>query len=188
VQIHTGGLVEIIENGASSWSATADGKLPGTPEAVVVVRVTVDDPDAIDRVKLEELVLSSKPAHVVHRIEVTGSGERGKGKSKADAPAPLDVATVAADAKAEAKKASKESGDEVTPTAKADSVPAAEAAATAEEAGASEASADDALKASASKAAAAPAEAAPAAEAPPAAPEKPADAPPEKAEGDEPKT
>ena len=102
VQIHTGGLVEIIENGASSWSATADGKLPGTPEAVVVVRITVDDPDAIDKVKLEDLVLSSKPAHVVHRIEVIGTGSRGKGKAKGDVPAPVDVATVAADAKAEA--------------------------------------------------------------------------------------
>lgn len=120
VQIHTGGIVEVIENGASSWSPTADGKLPGTPEAVVVVRVTVDDPDAIDRVKLDELVQSSKPAHVVHRIEVLALGQRGGKKAKGDAPTTgtVDVATVAADAKADMKKAEKAGGDEVTPVAK----------------------------------------------------------------------
>ena len=120
VQIHTGGIVEVIENGASSWSPTADGKLPGTPEAVVVVRVTVDDPDSIDRIKLDELVQSSKPAHVVHRIEVLASGQRGGKKAKGDAPTTgtVDVATVAADAKADMKKAEKAGGDEVTPIAK----------------------------------------------------------------------
>lgn len=128
VQIHTGGIVEIIENGASSWSATADGKLPGTPEPVVVVRVTVDDPEAIDTVKLNELVMSSKPAHVVHRIEVLGSAQRAGRKAKGDAPAPLDVAAVVADEKLEAKKASKAGGDEVTPTPKADVSPITEAA------------------------------------------------------------
>lgn len=149
VQIHTGGVVEIIENGGSSFSVTADGKLPGTPEAVVVVRVTVDDPDEIDKVKLEELVMSSKPAHVVHRIEVLGSGGRGGKKARADAPtaATVDVASVVADVKAEAKKAAKEAADEVTPTAKAEAAPEGSAAA----AGADESSA-----------------AAPAAEAPPA--------------------
>lgn len=123
VQIHTGGVVEIIENGGSSFSTTAEGKLPGTPEAVVVVRVTVDDPDSIDKVKLDELVMSSKPAHVVHRIEVIGTGKRGGGKAKADAPAPVDVASVAADAKADMKKAEKAGGDEVTPTARVEAAP-----------------------------------------------------------------
>lgn len=87
VQIHTGGLVEIIENGASSWSAKSDGKLPGSPEPVVVVRVTVDDPDSIDRTKLEAMVHASKPAHVVHRVELLGTAQRASRKSKA-APAP----------------------------------------------------------------------------------------------------
>ncbi|HEX2625729.1 MAG TPA: phage tail protein I [Candidatus Limnocylindrales bacterium] len=172
VQIHTGGQVEIIENGASGWSPTADGKLPGTPEAVVVVRVTVDDPDAIDKVKLDELVQSSKPAHVVHRIEVLGSGQRGGKKTKTDAPeaGTVDVASVVADVKAEAKKANKPSADEVTPTAKveaapesgaatpaadaapvAEAAPAAKAAPAADEPAAPEAPAADAPKAQAAK-------------------------------------
>jgi phage tail-like protein len=78
VAIHTGGTVEIIENGASTWSAKADGKLPGSPEPVVVVRVTVDDPSSIDAQRLDALVRASKPAHVVHRVEVIGTGSGGR--------------------------------------------------------------------------------------------------------------
>ncbi len=85
VQIHTGGVVEIVENGASSWSPKPDGKLPGSPEPVVVVRVTVDDPESIDRTKLEALVRMSKPAHVVHRVEVVGEAQRASRRAKATA-------------------------------------------------------------------------------------------------------
>lgn len=98
VQIHTGGQVEIVENGASAFSVKAEGKLPGSPEPVVVVRVIVDDPDAIDKAKLDAIVRSSKPAHVVHRVEVLGTGQRAKGKGKASStddvtlPAAEDVA------------------------------------------------------------------------------------------------
>lgn len=178
VQIHTGGIVEIIENGASSWSPTADGKLPGTPEPVVVIRVTVDDPDAIDRVKLDELVMSSKPAHVVHRIEVLGTAQRAGRKAKADAPAPLDVAAVVADEKAEARKASKAGGDEVMPTPKAEAAFSAEAAPAAAAESAEAEPAAGSAKAEARKAGRA-AGAEPAAEPPPAPPA-------ETAEGDEP--
>ena len=182
VQIHTGGVVEIIENGASSWSATADGKLPGTPEAVVVVRVTVDDPAAIDNVKLDELVQSSKPAHVVHRIEVLGSGQRGK-KAKGEAPGAgtVDVASVVADVKAEAKKAATASADEVTPTARPEAAPVA-AAPVADATASADAPAVDA---------AAVAEAAPPAAAAPAAPPagaEPAATPPAEPVADQPAT
>ena len=189
VQIHTGGVVEIIENGASSWSATADGKLPGTPEAVVVVRVTVDDPDSIDRVKLDELVQSSKPAHVVHRVEVLASGQRGGKKAKGDAAeaGTVDVASVVADVKAEAKKAAKATADEVTPTAKAEVAPAIDAAPAADAVSAPEAPAETdppAPAAEAAPAAAPPKADPPKAETPKA--EKPADPPAEKPKGDEP--
>ena len=95
VQIHTGGLVEVIENGASSWSAKPDGKLPGSPEPVVVVRVTVDDPGEIDHEKLDAMVHASKPAHVVHRVEIIGTGQRAsrRGKGPGGGPsAPSDGA------------------------------------------------------------------------------------------------
>jgi phage tail-like protein len=103
VQIHTGGTVEIVENGASAWSAKAEGKLPGSPEPVVVVRVIVDDPAAIDTTKLEAIVHASKPAHVVHRVEVVATAQRTKGKAKTATTD--DVTQVVADAAAAADSA-----------------------------------------------------------------------------------
>ncbi|HMA47884.1 MAG TPA: phage tail protein [Frankiaceae bacterium] len=109
VQIYTGGMVEIVENGASSWSATPEGKLPGSPEPVVVVRVIVDDPDSIDRTKLDDMVRASKPAHVVHRVELVATAKRATGRAKPPSAADT-VAEAAIEASAEAAEAS------VTPT------------------------------------------------------------------------
>jgi phage tail-like protein len=106
VQIHTGGTVEIVENGASSWSAKPEGKVPGSPEPVVVVRVVVDDPDSIDKVKLDAIVRASKPAHVVHRVEVVAAAARTTRKAKAgatDEPADGAPAADSPPAKAVAK-------------------------------------------------------------------------------------
>jgi phage tail-like protein len=100
VQIHTGGTVEIVENGASSWSAKPEGKVPGSPEPVVVVRVVVDDPDSIDRTKLDAIVRASKPAHVVHRVEVVAAAQRTTRKAKPGTAE--DAAAAATDAVAEA--------------------------------------------------------------------------------------
>lgn len=70
VEIQTGGSVEIAENGATAWSVDAGGALPGSPEPLVVVRVTVADPKAVDPARLDALVAAAKPAHVLHRIEL----------------------------------------------------------------------------------------------------------------------
>ncbi len=70
VEIQTGGSVEIIENGATGWSVDAGGDLPGSPDPLVVVRVTVRDPKAVDTGRLDALVAAAKPAHVLHRIEL----------------------------------------------------------------------------------------------------------------------
>ena len=77
VEIQTGGSVEIVENGATGWSVDPGGELPGSPEPLVVVRVTVPDPKAIDTQRLDSLVAAAKPAHVMHRIEIV------KGAAKA---------------------------------------------------------------------------------------------------------
>jgi phage tail-like protein len=78
VQLQTGGAVEIVENGASSWSVDPGGDLPGSPEPLLVVRVTVPDPKAIDGTRLDALVAAAKPAHVLHRIEIAkGQPARG---------------------------------------------------------------------------------------------------------------
>jgi len=75
VELQTGGTVEIMENGATSWSVDPGGELPGSSEPLVVVRVTVPDPKAVDTTRLDAVVASAKPAHVLHRIElVKGTG------------------------------------------------------------------------------------------------------------------
>jgi phage tail-like protein len=76
VEIHTGGTVEIVENGGSAWSIDPGGELPGSQAPLVVVRVHVDDPKAIDPTRLDDLVAAAKPAHVEHRVEIVKRGAR----------------------------------------------------------------------------------------------------------------
>jgi hypothetical protein len=54
------------------------GELPGSPDPLVVVRVTVADPKAIDAQRLDALVSAAKPAHVLHRIEIVKGGGAAK--------------------------------------------------------------------------------------------------------------
>jgi phage tail-like protein len=70
LELATGGEVEVQDNGKVSWSAGPQSPLPGTPEAFLLIRVRVDDPEAIDRAELERLVHTAKPAHVPHDLEV----------------------------------------------------------------------------------------------------------------------
>ena len=75
VQIFTGGEVEIVEHGAAAASQTAGAALPGTPGFDFTVRVTVDDPAAVDTARLEALVAAAKPAHLAHRVEVVAKSQ-----------------------------------------------------------------------------------------------------------------
>ena len=77
VEIQTGGTVEIVENGATGWSVDPGGELPGSADPLVVVRVTVPDPKAIDAQQLDTLVATAKPAHVMHRIEIVKGAAKG---------------------------------------------------------------------------------------------------------------
>ena len=86
IEIHTGGTVEIIENGGTAWSIDPGGELPGSPKPLVVVRVQVDDPKSVDAGRIEALVAAAKPAHVEHRVEIVKLGAK-KGSAKADAAA-----------------------------------------------------------------------------------------------------
>lgn len=78
VEIQTGGTVEIVENGATGWSVDPGGELPGSPEPLVVVRVTVPDPKSVDAARLDAMVAAAKPAHVLHRIEIVKGGGAAK--------------------------------------------------------------------------------------------------------------
>lgn len=86
IEIHTGGTVEIIENGGTAWSVDPGGELPGSPKAQVVVRIHVDDPKSVDGSRIEALVAAAKPAHVNHRVEIVKLGAK-KGAAKTDTAA-----------------------------------------------------------------------------------------------------
>lgn len=88
LQIYTDGVVEVKETGDSSWSLEPDGPMPGKSEPVVVVLVSVEDPAAVNVARLDALIRASKPAHVVHRLQVlklSPSGGKKKGSSTSDA-------------------------------------------------------------------------------------------------------
>ncbi len=74
IEIYTGGTVEIVENGGTAWSIDPGGELPGSAKQLVVVRVHVDDPKAIDAGRVDALVAAAKPAHVEHRVEIMQAG------------------------------------------------------------------------------------------------------------------
>jgi phage tail-like protein len=85
IEIHTGGRVEITENGGTAWSIDPGGELPGSPKPLVVVRVHVDDPKAIDPNRLDALVAAAKPAHVEHRVEIVRARKGGGAAAAAEA-------------------------------------------------------------------------------------------------------
>jgi phage tail-like protein len=70
LQILTGCRVEIEDTGGTAYSTGSDVEPPGSPNFMMVVRLHVADPDQLDMTRLETLVTTAKPAHVVHRIEV----------------------------------------------------------------------------------------------------------------------
>jgi phage tail-like protein len=95
IEIHTGGTIEIIENGGTAWSIDAGGELPGSPKPLVVVRVHVEDPKAVDGARVEAIVAAAKPAHVEHRVEIVRLGGR---KTAAKAEAATEAAEGSGDA------------------------------------------------------------------------------------------
>ena len=90
IEIHTGGTVEIIENGGTAWSIDAGGELPGSPKPLLVVRIVVDDPKAVDGGRIDALVAAAKPAHVEHRVEIVKAGKKGSAKAETAADASTD--------------------------------------------------------------------------------------------------
>src|SRR5579875_802012 len=72
LELATGGEVEIADSGGTSWSPLPGTELPGEDAPRVAVRVTVSDPAQVDVAALDELLTTVKPAHVIHKLEVTG--------------------------------------------------------------------------------------------------------------------
>lgn len=68
------GLRAVVqETGAVIWSMEADAALPGEPLQAFVVQVFATEGQSVDEQRLDLVVSSLKPAHVVHRVEVVRS-------------------------------------------------------------------------------------------------------------------
>jgi len=65
---------EIVESGGVTWSTKPDTQ-PGAAVPDLLVRIITDNPDAIDRRRLDAVVRAVKPAHVPHRVEVVSRGQ-----------------------------------------------------------------------------------------------------------------
>jgi phage tail-like protein len=72
LELASGGRAEIADSGGVSWSLTPDAELPGEDVPRLGVRVTVEDPEAVDVNALDAVIRAAKPAHVAHRLEVLG--------------------------------------------------------------------------------------------------------------------
>ncbi len=70
VEIYAGGSAEVVDTGGVAWSASPGADLPGDDTCAVRIEVTVDDPAAVDQVRLRAVVDAALPAHVVSTIEV----------------------------------------------------------------------------------------------------------------------
>jgi hypothetical protein len=73
VEALVGLRAEVQETGAVTWSLEADAPMPGEPLQAFVVRVFARQGQAVDELRLDLVVSSLKPAHVVHRVEVLRS-------------------------------------------------------------------------------------------------------------------
>jgi phage tail-like protein len=61
---------EVQETGATTWSMSPDAPLPGSGQQAFVLRVFVPAGRVVEQLRLDLVVASLKPAHVVHRVEV----------------------------------------------------------------------------------------------------------------------
>jgi phage tail-like protein len=70
VEAELGVPVQVVESGASTWSAEPGGQLPGEPGAAVVVVARPQAGQDVDVERLDALVSAIKPAHIQHRVQV----------------------------------------------------------------------------------------------------------------------
>ena len=70
VEAVVGLRAEVHETGGTNWSMRADAPLPGNPLPAFVVQVFAPEGQAVNEQRLDLVVSSLKPAHVVHRVEV----------------------------------------------------------------------------------------------------------------------
>lgn len=70
VRLLTAGEVEVTDSGGSVWSTTPGAAAPGDGSYSVTVKVKPPKKGGTDRARIEALVATAKPAHVVHQVEI----------------------------------------------------------------------------------------------------------------------
>ena len=73
LELLTGGKVVVADSGGVGYSLTPGAELPGedTPRLAVRVNLRAGEEEVLRGI--DELVASSKPAHVIHQVEVASS-------------------------------------------------------------------------------------------------------------------
>ena len=91
IELYVGIRPTVDDSGGVAWSAAPGAPLPGSGQPVVTVRLAADE-DSVDPRRLENMVVTNKPAHVAHRIEINPPRRR----RPADLPPPPPTADPAA--------------------------------------------------------------------------------------------
>jgi phage tail-like protein len=89
IELYTGVRPEIDDTGGVAWSAAPGTALPGSGQPVVTVRLEAEE-GSVDQRRLENIVVTNKPAHVAHRIELRPA--RRRRTPAADLPPPPPAA------------------------------------------------------------------------------------------------
>lgn len=112
---------EVVESGAATWSTQPNSEPGGEPVPTLIVRVTVEAPDDIDRRSLDAIVDSVKPAHMPHRVEVITRSPAASPAAVPRAPAAAPVAPAPPAAPADEAPSAAAGDGEPTSTADDDS-------------------------------------------------------------------
>lgn len=64
--------VRVEDSGRAGWSVDAGRPLPGDPAPQIVIHITVTSGPTPDRHRLDDVIAAVKPAHVRHRVEISG--------------------------------------------------------------------------------------------------------------------
>jgi phage tail-like protein len=79
LQLLTGGEVELIESGGTRWSAEPGTPPPGEASPRLQVIVRVNDPNSVNRARLERAVRDARPAHLPYQVQVVPLASAGRG-------------------------------------------------------------------------------------------------------------
>lgn len=78
LKLLTGGEVELIESGGFGWSDEPGAAAPGSPTPLLQIIVRVNDPNSVNRSRLEHAVHDARPAHLPYQIEVLPLASAGR--------------------------------------------------------------------------------------------------------------